>query len=141
MDYRGDRAEIVTAILRRQGRVLLCHRSPQRLNYPSVWAFPGGHVEAGETAGQALARELTEELGITVTQPSNRPAVVIETDAFRMQVWLIESWAGTPANVEPDEHDDLMWADLDQVRALDLAHPEHYYPLLTELLSEPTNSR
>jgi 8-oxo-dGTP diphosphatase len=137
MNTPGDRAEIVTAILRQHGRILLCHRSPQRLQYPNVWAFPGGHVEAGEAAEQALVRELAEELGIKVAQPSNRPVAVIETDAFHLQVWLIESWTGIPTNTEPDEHDRLIWANLDQARGLDLAHPDYYYPLLADLLNEP----
>jgi 8-oxo-dGTP diphosphatase len=137
MNTPGDRAEIVTAILRQHGRILLCHRSPQRLHFPNLWSFPGGHVEAGEAAEQALVRELAEELGIKVAHPSNRPTAVIETDAFRMQVWLIESWTGIPTNTEPDEHDDLIWANLDQARSLDLAHPDHFYPLLADLLNEP----
>jgi 8-oxo-dGTP diphosphatase len=140
MTVPGDRAEIVTAILKQHGRVLLCHRSPQRLHHPNRWAFPGGHVEAGEAAEEALARELAEELGINITPPSNRPTALIVTDEFHMQIWLIESWTGIPTNTAPDEHDHLIWAKLDQAHDLDLAHPE-YYPLLADLLTEPKITR
>ena len=114
MDNPGDRAEIVTAALRQHGRILLCHRSAQRLHYPNLWAFPGGNVEAGETAEQALVRELAEELGIKVTPPSNRPTAVIETNAFHMQIWLIESWTGTTirlprTTVLPDWFQSVSW--------------------------------
>ncbi len=49
-------------------RVLLV----QRRNPPDagLWGFPGGHVEPGETALDAAARELAEETGI-VARPRN----------------------------------------------------------------------
>jgi mutator protein MutT len=137
MDTPGDRAEIVTAILRQHGRILLCHRTPQRLAAPNVWGLPGGHVEAGEAAEEALVRELAEELGIKVAPPSGRPTAMFDADLFHMRIWLIESWSGTPTNIEPAEHDALIWADLDQTRGLDLAHPEHYRPLFADLLTGP----
>ena len=50
------------AVVPHQGRVLLV----QRKNPPDagLWGFPGGHVEPGETALDAAARELLEETGI-----------------------------------------------------------------------------
>ncbi len=92
-------------------------------------------MDAGEAAEQALVRELSEELGISIARPANGPTAVIAGDEFHMQVWLIESWTGVPSNTAPEEHDDLMWANLDRVHDLDLAHPE-YYPLLVDLLDE-----
>lgn len=51
------------AVVIHDGRALLV----QRRNPPGagLWGFPGGHVEPGETALKAAARELLEETGVT----------------------------------------------------------------------------
>ena len=47
------------------GRFLLTSRPPGKV-YAGYWEFPGGKLEAGESVQQALARELHEELGISI---------------------------------------------------------------------------
>ena len=54
---------VAAGLIVRDGEILICQR---RADQPMAlqWEFPGGKLEPGETAEQALARELDEELGI-----------------------------------------------------------------------------
>lgn len=66
----------VSALLRREGRILLCrHEKPGR----QYWLLPGGGVHSGETLVRALQRELTEELGIEEDLPLEGPIALAES--------------------------------------------------------------
>jgi 8-oxo-dGTP diphosphatase len=54
---------VAAALIVRDGEVLIGQRRPDQ-PMASMWEFPGGKIEAGESPQQALARELSEELGI-----------------------------------------------------------------------------
>lgn len=56
--------QVVAALIESEGKLLVCQRR-RRDRFSLLWEFPGGKVERGETLPQALARELTEELGVT----------------------------------------------------------------------------
>ena len=54
----------VGALIRNaQGRVFAQRRTSTRRVLPGTWDIVGGHIEAGETLKDALAREIKEETG------------------------------------------------------------------------------
>ncbi len=66
----------VAAILQKPGgEILIC----QRTDYPDCWQFPQGGIDEGETALQALHRELEEETGL---KPSHYQ-VVSSRESYR----------------------------------------------------------
>ena len=68
----------VSAILRREGRVLLIRHEKGGREY---WLLPGGGVQAGETLARALQRELAEELGIVEELPLEGPVCLVDSIA------------------------------------------------------------
>ncbi len=69
----------VSALLRWEGRVLLCrHEKPGRGEY---WLLPGGGVNSGESLVDALHRELAEEVGIGDDLAFEGPVALAESIA------------------------------------------------------------
>jgi mutator protein MutT len=54
----------VTTIIEYEGKFLFIQRREKDTNFSGKWVFPGGKVEAGEDAVQALVREVIEETGV-----------------------------------------------------------------------------
>jgi 8-oxo-dGTP diphosphatase len=57
---------IAAAVIERSDRRILIGQRRRNDTSPLKWEFPGGKVEQGETPEAALARELREELSVTL---------------------------------------------------------------------------
>lgn len=55
---------VVTAILKNSDDQILIVQRPLNKELGGFWEFPGGKIEAGESADKALQRELKEEINI-----------------------------------------------------------------------------
>ena len=56
---------LVRTIIQTKGKILVCKKVGKRYYF-----FPGGHIEIGESAINALVREIKEELGIAIKKCS-----------------------------------------------------------------------
>lgn len=98
------------------GRVLV-QRRPVQAHVGGTWEFPGGKTDPGETREAALARELREELGISVRRA--RPLIQVRhaypEKTVLLDVWRVERFDG---EVRPLEGQPLQWVAADRLSGL-----------------------
>jgi 8-oxo-dGTP diphosphatase len=78
---------VVAAVIERSDRRLLIGQRRKNDTSPLKWEFPGGKVQDSESPEGALARELQEELGLTLVK---------STELGRVR----HKYAGTPEELE-----------------------------------------
>lgn len=111
--------QVVAAVIQdRQGRVLVNQR-PVGKPWAGYWEFPGGKIEAGETPRAALARELREELGLTIHEAQSWLQLGHDYPERRVQldVWRVQRFSGLP---QPHEGQAFMWMRPDELDRLQL---------------------
>lgn len=90
--------QIAVGIIRNDaGEIFITQRAADA-HMANKWEFPGGKIEAGESAEEAMIRELQEEVGITP-----QGAALFDTLEYQfpdrhitLWFWLVESWEGDP---------------------------------------------
>lgn len=105
---------IVRAVIVKRGKILLC--CDKKFNY---YYFPGGHVEFGEGAKQALKRELKEETNIAA-KVGNLVGVVEnfyhDKKAIHHEINLIFIASIRAAKVSPaEDHINFRWVTLKDI--------------------------
>ena len=108
---RERKLVVAGLIIGTDGRILITQRRADQA-LPLQWEFPGGKVEPGEAPTAALARELTEELGVEVIVGRIWDVLFHAYPAFDL-VMLVYACRLTPASPPPRavEVADLVWIE------------------------------
>lgn len=119
MKSKKKTLQVACALLVDKGKVLLAQRDESRFN-AGLWEFPGGKLENGETAQQAITREIEEELNLSeieyhyyCTVFHEYPTFYLKMDAFIANV--------DPKEVILKEHTAARWMLFKDVWRLPLA--------------------
>lgn len=117
-----------------QNRVLLQERTG------TAWdgiAFPGGHVELGESFVESVIREIKEETGYRIQNPILCGVKQFQKEKQIRYVILLYKATQFDGELCPSEEGDVFWVDRSQMDSLPLAHDMKE---LTELFDDSEKS-
>jgi len=114
--------DVVGAVVLRDGKILCAQRGPAG-SLPGLWEFPGGKIEPGESAREALRREIDEELNCQIDVGSQIVTTTHEYDfgVVTLTTFYCELVSGEPTLTEhaaikwlaPEQLDSIEWAPAD----------------------------
>ncbi|MBW4043680.1 MAG: (deoxy)nucleoside triphosphate pyrophosphohydrolase [Acidobacteria bacterium] len=116
-EARGVRF-VSAALILRGGEVLICQRRPDQ-PMALKWEFPGGKIEPGESAEEALFRELNEELGIAASigsEVAHTRHTYRKGGAVDLRFFAVHHFEG---ELENRIFHELRWCALDQLPSYD----------------------
>lgn len=108
--------DVVGAVVVSSGKVLCVQRGPHGA-LPGLWEFPGGKIEPGETAQEALRREIAEELEcqVTVGEKVTTTRHEYPFGTVHLTTFYCELTDGSP---RLSEHSDMAWRNPADLREL-----------------------
>jgi len=121
------------ALIDADSRVLIAER-PAGKEMAGLWEFPGGKLEPGERPEETLIRELSEELGIVVSDACLAP-LTFASHAYPdfhllMPLYVCRRWEG---QVMAMHHARLAWVRPNKLR--DYPMPPADEPLVSHLMT------
>lgn len=104
--------EVAAAIIHADGKILAAQRGYG--DYKDGWEFPGGKLQPGETAREAIVREIAEELRVTIEPETLLTTVEYDYETFHLTMHCFVSHI-TEGKIELVEHEAMKWLGEDEL--------------------------
>lgn len=112
---RDTRKIAKVVIVNDRGEILLLLRRKDQ-PFPMRWDLPGGHLKEGETWEEGARREAKEETNLDIRK------MQMISDKGKNKYFKTDTWDGEVfSSSELPEHDDLMWADPNNLGGLNIS--------------------
>jgi len=112
--------QVTCAIILNEGKILVAQRG-EKMNLPLKWEFPGGKIEAHESAEACLIREIKEELNIEI---ETKMAFKSNFHSYEegKEIELIPFLSGyISGHLIVKEHQQILWIEPENLLILDWA--------------------
>lgn len=137
----------VTGIIRRNGKYLICKRSPNEKAFPNKWCVPGGKIEQKDFINtpkdtsdhwlnvfeKTLIKEIMEETSLRIKNIGYVSSLVfIRPNGFStIIVSLYAEYDSGTVKLSDEELADCAWVDLEEAKKYDLI--ENIYEQIVEV--------
>lgn len=108
--------EVVAAIIHDNGKILATQRGYGE--FKDGWEFPGGKMQPGETAEEAIIREIEEELRVRIAPEKLLITVECDYPNFHLTMHCFLS-SITQGEIELVEHEAMKWLTRDELDTVD----------------------
>lgn len=106
--------QVVAAIIPNNCQEVFITQRPEGKHLAGLWEFPGGKIEPGESAYQALCRECHEELGIEIqhAQLFGEATYQAENKQIALSFWWVKHYNNAPFGREGQRAEWVALSDL-----------------------------
>ena len=115
------------------GKLVLKYRSPEKTHWAG-YAFPGGHIEEGESLVESVIREIEEETGLTIFNPQLAAVKNWQLENGTRYIGFCYKATEFTGQLRSSEEGEVSWVEKDQLKKLDLSYD--MLPLL-EVMEDP----
>jgi NADH pyrophosphatase NudC (nudix superfamily) len=123
---------VITAIIQKEGKYLITRRSMSKKRFPGMWTVPGGHLEPADFMSypkdtehywynvleKALAREIQEEVGLTIENVRYVTSLATEhkDGAASVVISCLADYVSGEVKLQEEETDQCEWVSVEEAK-------------------------